>query len=239
MANPKPLFDQGTHINLVDLENTKSIWVSDRWINRQTEFLLDAINGNSPRINSVQTLFGDKLLQLHLIDYGGGSGWLYHTLTNNSLGPKLYTNVEIVDLHSSLANQESTFHYVPIEKRNEKTWTELETILYFNSVIQYFNSNLHLLTLIQEFKPDHLLIDDLTFSQNGEFFAYQKYYETRIPYRFLDKDQLINLLHLNGYEVKDISPYERIISPEFSYSFEVNDPEFIIGNTESLYFERK
>jgi putative methyltransferase (TIGR04325 family) len=239
MNNPQPLFDQGTYVNLVDLESTNSIWVSNRWINRQTDFLQDSINGISPRNNSVQTLFGKKLCQLHLVDYGGGSGWLFHNLSNSGFAPKKYTNVEIIDLHSSIVIQDATYDYVAIEDLNEKTWTESETILYFNSVIQYFNSNIHLLSLIEKISPKHLLIDDVTFSQNEEFFAYQKYYETRIPYRFLDKKRLISLLDINGYEIKHNSPYQRIISPEFSYTFEVNNPDFIIGDTESLYFERK
>ena len=239
MTNSYPLFDHGTYVNLVDLESTNSIWVSNRWINRQTDFLKNSINGISPRNNSVQTLFGKRLSQLHLVDYGGGSGWLFHTLSNSGFPPKKYTNVEIIDLHSSIVTQDETFDYVAISEVNEKTWTESETILYFNSVIQYFNSDNHLLSLIEKIRPKHLLIDDLTFSQNEEFFAYQKYYETRIPYRFLDKKRLISLLHTNGYEIKHNSPYQRIISPEFSYTFEVNDSDFIIGDTETLYFEHK
>ncbi len=111
-------------------------------------------------------------------------------------------------------------------------------MLYLNSVIQYFASDNSLFEITTKINPKTVLIDDLTPSSSSQFFAYQKYYETRIPYRFVDQNSLIEGMKGQNYHLKGRIAFNRVISPSFSYEFEKADERFSIGETISLIFER-
>jgi hypothetical protein len=93
--------------------------------------------------------------------------------------------------------------------------------------------------IIRMINPRTVLIDDLTPSGSNQFFAYQKYYESRIAYRFVDETALIDGMKRHDYELKNIIPFNRVISSTFTYNFEKVNQNFTIGETKSLMFERR
>ena len=85
MKQPLPLFDQGTTENLAILNRENSsddVWSSSRWIKRQREFLSESLKGKTPRPHSFGELLELIDAPMNIVDFGGGSGWLFHVLTH-------------------------------------------------------------------------------------------------------------------------------------------------------------
>lgn len=241
MKRPLPLFDQGTIKNLVLLNrenSSENVWLSPRWVKRQQEFLSESLKGNTPRPHSFLELleFADE--PISIVDFGGGSGWLFHALSFSGYILESYVNVESINLHETCNQEHLEYIYVPLNEIENHNWKSSISVLYLNSVIQYFESDNSLFEITKKINPKTVLIDDLTPSSSSEFFAYQKYYETRIPYRFVDLDALIEGMKGQNYHLKGKITFNRVISPSFSYEFEKVDEKFSIGETNSLIFER-
>jgi hypothetical protein len=235
-----PLFDQGTLENLVSINNNDSdnVWLSPRWITRQREFLQSSLNGETPRPHSFRQLLKFTNPPLNLVDFGGGSGWLLHSLLFSKIEIDSYINVESINLHDICGLDHPNYLYMnPIDVKNYK-WNFTDSVLYFNSVVQYFESDSFMFNLVNLINPRFVLIDDLTPSNTNEFFAYQKYYESRIPYRFVDPIALVDGMKEQRFNLIDKFAFERVISPTFRYGFEIESDDFSIGETNSLIFER-
>jgi putative methyltransferase (TIGR04325 family) len=241
MNQPIPLFDQGTIENLV-LQNRENlsndVWSSSRWVKRQQEFLTESLEGTTPRPHSFRELLEFIAEPLNIVDFGGGSGWLFHTLLFSGINVQSYVNVESINLHDTCNQRHSNYFYLTPEELETHCWNSDNYVLYFNSVIQYFESDNSLFEILKKISPKTVLIDDLTPSASNQFFAYQKYYETRIPYRFIDQNALIKGMTERGYNLRGRPAFSRVISPAFSYAFEKADDRFSIGETNSLIFER-
>ena len=241
MKKPLPLFDKGTFENLILLNkenNSEDVWLSARWISRQNEFLLESLKGKTPRPHSFQYLLKFINQPLDIVDFGGGSGWLFHSLSLSGIDIKSYVNVESINLHDACTLNHACYFYITPAEVGSHKWRATNSILYFNSVIQYFESDSFMFDIISTINPRTIIIDDLTPSQSSQFFAYQKYYESRIPYRFVDETALIDGMKRQNYDLKKRIPFNRVISPNFSYNFEEVNEDFIIGVTTSLVFER-
>ena len=241
MNRPLPLFDQGTIKNLVlhNRENSSdNVWLSPRWVKRQQEFLSESLKGNTPRPHSFLELLEFDDQPISIVDFGGGSGWLFHSLLFSDFKLESYVNVESINLHETCHQKHLEYFYLPPNEIETYNWKSDNSILYLNSVIQYFESDNSLFEITKKINPKTVLIDDLTPSSSSQFFAYQKYYETRIPYRFVDQDALIEGMKSQNYHLKGRIAFNRVISPSFSYEFEKADEKFSIGETNSLIFER-
>ncbi len=241
MNRPLPLFDQGTIKNLVLLNKENSsddVWLSPRWVKRQQEFLSESLKGNTPRPHSFLKLLEITDAPISVVDFGGGSGWLFHALSSSGFDLKSYVNVENIDLHETCNQEHFEYSYLPLNEVETYNWKSGNSVLYLNSVIQYFASDNSLFEITTKINPKTVLIDDLTPSSSSQFFAYQKYYETRIPYRFVDQNSLIEGMKGQNYHLKGRIAFNRVISPSFSYEFEKADERFSIGETISLIFER-
>jgi putative methyltransferase (TIGR04325 family) len=240
MNESLPLFDQGTLENLVSIKNNDSddVWLSSRWITRQREFLLSSLNGETPRPHSFRQLLKFINPPFNIVDFGGGSGWLFHSLLFSQIEIDSYINVESINLHDDCDLDHSNYLYMnPLEVKNYR-WNFSSSVLYFNSVIQYFESDSFMFNLVNSINPRFVLIDDLTPSNTFEFFAYQKYYESRIPYRFVDNVALVGGMKEIGFKLMEKFPFGRVISPTFRYGFDIESDDFSIGETNSLIFER-
>jgi putative methyltransferase (TIGR04325 family) len=241
MNQPLPLFDEGTSVNLVLLNgnnDSEDVWSSPRWVNRQKDFLSESLEGDSPRPHSFRKYLEFINEPLEIVDFGGGSGWLLHVLSFSGVKIQSYVNVESINLHVSCPRKHDNYFFMSPNEIKTHDWKSAKSVLYFNSVIQYFESDDSLFEIIKTINPQAVLIDDLTPSASNEFFAYQKYYETRIPYRFVDQNALIDGMKGRNYHLKGKIAFNRVISPSFSYEFEKADNRFSIGETNSLIFER-
>ena len=241
MNRKVPLFTDPTFKNLISLESklkADDIWISKRWIARQEFFLEESLLGKKPRPHSLKEFVRLANNGIDLVDYGGGSGWLFHALQHDEFKINTYVNVESINLHKNCGGNDANYIHISPDQMESFRWSKNNLILYLNSVIQYFEADNHLIDLVKSLKPSLLIIDDVTPSRSREYFAYQKYYENRIAYRFVDKEQLISMLGESNYILKREIPFQRVINPSFAYEFEKQDNDFQIGSTTSFLFER-
>lgn len=234
-----PLFSGATSVNLfrdTGVRNVSEVWLSARWIERQKYFLERSLLGEFPRYSSLPSLLKSSCETLNVVDYGGGSGWLYHSIKSLKVKIKKYTVIEILDLHEYCGKQHLDYLFIATSEFRGRIIPKGDNVLYLNSVIQYFESIETLSRIIEAVKPKYVLIDDLTFASGSEFFAFQKYYEDRIPYRFQGRDSLLKTMMQFELDLLVEKNYERHISPIFAYKLEEESSVFKIGKTKTLLF---
>jgi putative methyltransferase (TIGR04325 family) len=194
-----------------------SAFESSNWIERQREFLDIAIHdGNSKRIrpenlSALLTQLSDK--EICIIDFGGGSGWLYFTLPEMTLNKvRKYFVVEKYDLilgvlpNLESIKRDSSIGSVKLEYSSTTTFDQewlksnlsLETtnILYMNSVIQYLPELEFLESILPLF--EFVLIEDVTEHSSLSFWTHQTYYDTIIPRKIFAKNELSRELMYYG-----------------------------------------
>ena len=233
------IFSNPTSRNLIRKTRKSEVWESERWVSRQKRFLELALLGNYERES---LLLDTNLLESvsgTVIDFGGGSGWLYHKIEKMDFDLSEYINVESVDLHTNCQHDKNNYVFKELGasmsslKQNPGT-----VILYLNSVLQYLENNSKLAELVRDLSPTCLILEDVTFSSSDEFFAEQLYYDTTIPYRFVSEKSLISTLESVGLGLSRRVMYKRNIAEGYSYDFSVEVADFNIGETVSLEFIR-
>jgi putative methyltransferase (TIGR04325 family) len=238
-----PLYDHPTSENLVlnarILHSDFDIWDSDGWKLRQVEFLKRSLNGEAPRYSILPSLFPSNSPTYSVVDFGGGSGWLFHNLTNSQFPLNNYLLVETSNLHLACPGNHEKYSYEPINIHLTPKYIYPRLILYFNSVIQYFASDLEVIKAVNRFTPSDVIFDDVTPSTGSEFFSQQKYYGQYLAVRFCDVSKLTELLRSVGYELVSTHLYKKVFGGAFTNEFEKNETDYAIGETISLHYRLK
>lgn len=231
------IFSNPTSDNLVQNKKNTEIWQSQRWINRQRKFLELARLGVFERASSILDFLPVKNEEVIFMDFGGGSGWLYHKLITSHINLKVYRNIEYIDLHDSCSHEGNDYEYFPLSTGLSNFSNDQGLIVfYLNSVAQYLESDLALIDLVSAVAPKFVAIEDVTLSRGEEFFALQTYYETQIPYRFISLRNLILEMNKIGYVLDQNIPYARNAAKGYRYGFAENVTSYRIGRTVSLLF---
>lgn len=240
MSKIKPLFQFATSENLILHDKkyqSENIWISNRWRERQIELLQKSENNDS-RPQSITQFLKSEDKYFDIVDFGGGSGWLLHVLLNDEVTIGKYFNIENQNLHTYCNQKHPQYIYLNIDEFRLFPWLGENSILYLNSVLQYFENDEELLDIVEVISPMLIVIDDLTRSARDEFFAYQHYYDNKIAYRFIDQIKLVQKLYFHNYFLMAEKPYPRTISPLFDYDFEESNG-YEIAETKSLFFAKK
>ena len=88
---------------------------------------------------------------------------------------------------------------------NYQTIKKRIDVIYVNSVLQYLISNQALVDLIEHFSPEKVVIDEIVASQSKEFFSLQNHWDTQLPYRFLNLNDLSIDIRSLGYSLASSS----------------------------------
>jgi putative methyltransferase (TIGR04325 family) len=233
------IFSNPTSRNLIRESRKSEVWESERWVSRQKSFLELALLGIYERES---LLLDNNLLKSvsgTVVDFGGGSGWLYHKIEKMDFDLEGYINVESIDLHTSCQHNKNDYSFMEIGSSLSNIKYSSDTrILYLNSVLQYLDDNSVLIELVRDILPTCLILEDVTLSSGDEFFAEQLYYDTTIPYRFVSEKSLISTLESVGLGLSRRIMYTRNIADGYSYDFSSGVTDFNIGETVSLEFIR-
>lgn len=175
-----------------------------------------------------------------IIDFGGSSGWGYDYL-NRALANAEISSYVIVEIeHIVEYMKRSSLHSLPVEYKTIEEPMAACDLLYCNSVLQYFESNVSFVKLLEKIRPRYILLDDLVANGVEDFFATQNYYETAIPYRFLGIEKLLADLGAVGYELLSSEPYASPILGAIHELPMENFPEsFRLRHTLSAVLRRK
>jgi putative methyltransferase (TIGR04325 family) len=134
-----------------------------------------------------------------IIDFGGSSGWCFDYLANSipNHSVRSYDVVETEDVVNHM--NKSELHKVPVKFTTINNLTNSCDILYCNGVLQYFESNATLLSLIGCVTPEYILLDELVAKSEDDFFTVQTFYDFGLPYRFIGLKKILYELSCLGY----------------------------------------
>jgi putative methyltransferase (TIGR04325 family) len=188
-------------------------FTSSRWLQRITQQLLDYRNefrqyaiAQPPRPCNLPWVVALTSAR-SIVDFGGSSGWamdyLQNTLTTNKIN-----SYAIVELESVVKYmQDSRLHSSIVSYQTLDNPPERCDLLYSNSVLQYFESNAPLLSLIESTTPEYIFLEDLYAKGKKDFFGTQNYYDQAIPVKFIGLGDLLKELSSMGYKQLLNCPY--------------------------------
>jgi putative methyltransferase (TIGR04325 family) len=140
-----------------------------------------------------------------IIEFGGSSGWsweyLKNSLTKNGIGSYLIIETKLVCDHMNSLGA----HEAPVSYKTQENSLKCCDLLYSNSVLQYLNSNGLLISIVKRSKPKYIFLEDTVGKKKKEFFSTQRYYNSKIPYRFISLHKMIK--ELGGYAEVARFPY--------------------------------
>ncbi len=186
---------------------------SDRWLQRVTQQLLDYRNefrqfgiAQPPRPCNLPLVCA--MASPHsIIDFGGSSGWCWEYLQNSLLN-HMISSYTVIELESVVKHmQGSGLHSDIVNFQTMDTPLAPCDLLYSNSVLQYFDSNAQLLSLIECATPNFIFLEDVLAKGEEDFFVTQNYHNSAIPHRFIGLGNLIRDLSSKGYHELTRCPY--------------------------------
>lgn len=142
-----------------------------------------------------------------ILDFGGSSGWCWDYLKNTVVCNEInrYTVVETDDVVNHMIA--SQLHFDPVEYTTIDGNIGRCDLLYCNSVLQYFDSNMPLISLIKKTAPSYILLEEVVGKGDDDFFTVQNYYQSGMPYRFIGISRLMKELFAEGYSELVSYPY--------------------------------
>ena len=162
------------------------------------------MSGNSPRVTNLNLLF-NNLNDVIILDFGGGSGWLFWTIPENlDFTYLLVEKSAFIRAISSRYVFPEQIKFISAEGIDGAIPKELffskgKKILYFNSVFQYLDSSIF--EFIYKFKPDFICIEDLVTSNSVEYKLVQKYYTSSAPYLIWSENDLLEEMSELGFHL--------------------------------------
>jgi putative methyltransferase (TIGR04325 family) len=196
-----------------------------KWIKKQKLLLDAALLGHRNRNFSLLN-FIDGNKDLRVLDFGGGIGWGFQYAS------QLCNNLSYYVLETPESNCIFEKYWTTSKKKPNfvSDHKEIKTgidIIYVNSVLQYLGNNDEFINVISAYSPEKIIIDELVFSSSEEFYTLQNYWDTPIPYRFLNLIDLIANIENLGYKVllKELSPLN--LPDEISWSIKSNSKKII------------
>jgi putative methyltransferase (TIGR04325 family) len=227
-----------------------------QWIQRQRDFLDMAILDRScirirpENLSALINLLNGK--QLKIIDFGGGSGWLFFALPEQAISKIdryfVFENKELIlDVCSHIRAQEDIYASVKdrldyeLSSNFNQNWVlenldeSTTNILYMNSVIQYL-PNLDIFNYLPS-SIDFVLIEDVTEHSTLSFWTRQRYYDTWIPRKIFRRNELIVELEKYGFLLSRKIQYAKWV--EKRYVYQNNSKKYILRNPRSYIFKRQ
>ncbi len=208
---------------------------ADVWQVRQLEFLRKSRLGISPRAESISEILA-KEKDLKIVDFGGGSGWLFQYL--KALGYDANC-LAIVETDESI----SWFNKGNIDSvwKTNKELTELELngqkeVFYSNSCIQYVDKIEPFLGLILKKPWTYLILEDIPNLENRDIWTCQNYYGYLSPYHFFNINSLISLIENFGFKLTLNSEYQVTYPADWRYLIEEKDSVIAPEMSRTLIF---
>lgn len=247
MAEPKnPIFE----FRFKDFSSANSIaqemntaanlaFQSETWLTRQNEILMEALRGNFKRLTHLPFIASTLDIK-KIIDFGGGSGWVFATLGDPIKDRiekyQVIENNEMCKFFATkFSNEKISFSTVDSIKKNHLF--DNTDILYLNSVMQYFENQEYFNLVVDSYSPEYILIDDLVVSPAEEFFSLQEYYGNKIPYRFSDINEIRSSLSERRYT--ELVNIQYGINIDFDFEFKIKGhEEIIIPSSRTLLYKK-
>ena len=191
-----------------DIKKKSNIFENKFWIKREFKKVQKLKKKQSHEINASKdypllvatSIIYNKNKNLNIIDYGGGFGSGYLSISKgvvkNNLKYYIVDLPEICKLGKKIFVKDKNIIFLKnIPKINNCN------IFHFGSCLQYIDNWKQLLNQTCKLKPRYIIFSDLFAGDIKSFVTVQKFNESKMPFRFYNVNQIINLLKRNGYQL--------------------------------------
>jgi putative methyltransferase (TIGR04325 family) len=196
-----------THLD--SITQSKPLFGLPSWLKRQRDLLsatqtalnqLAYVEPNRPTLLPL-LISGNSERTWHIVDFGGGSGWVLAACENTETMISQYVIIEL----PSVVSEFSKVIQAPHKYLDSQTFLETPSfstdILYTNSCLQYQSDNSLFLTIIQHCRPAQILVDELLWSRTTDWFTIQINSDIELVSRFVSILELVNELRVVGYSL--------------------------------------
>ncbi|CAN2246087.1 Putative methyltransferase, LIC12133 family [actinobacterium SCGC AAA044-D11] len=174
-----------------------------KWIEKQKLLLSQANSGKLLRTFSLLDHVNKSQSQ-NILDFGGGSGWGFKIVQQVCPETKYYI-LETPESNSLFKDLWRHQDKSPTFCANHNEIYDSFEIFYVNSVLQYLEDDNYFVDLIRYFSPAKLVLDEIVSSDSSEFWSLQNHYDEKIPYRFLNLNELNKKIEGLGYKLSSSS----------------------------------
>lgn len=209
---------EGIFANFNEVQDTENIYESERWLAANLERSRNVIDNEGlftyrSRIARDYPLKMAVLASLEsntkvsILDVGGGYGKnlieIQSTFQDIESRIDFYIldNSVLIDFYKMNIKLPKNFHFIQNISEIGKLQANID-VIHFGSVIQYFqNLKVELSDILQRSRPRWIVFSDLMAGDIETFVTVQNYYDSKIPFRFVNFEELNKLVSNWGYKL--------------------------------------
>lgn len=181
-----------------------NVFENINWLERQASLRIKTkwVTGTDIPRPTLLPLFITSYAHSTIIDFGGGSGWVFDACMTAGASIERYEVVElapVVHYFTTTANNQLIFTEVNdfiggLERRSD--------ILYTNSSLQYLTDNSTFTAVVKQGNPSFILLDQMLWSRgSSDWFTVQINSDEPVVSRFASVQKLTFELQLLGYQL--------------------------------------
>ena len=226
---------QAAYFDCIEI-NTNTDYPAEIWKSRQLEYLKKASEG-APRQESItEVLKNEKIDQI--VDFGGGSGWLFKHLSKVGYEVQSQIVVETEDAISWFEEFNQDVVWIKNSSLRDFVLKDNNSILYSNSCIQYLDDSKSDFLEFLSFPWKYIIFEDIPNVAGQDFWTRQRYYNFGIPYHFFNIGSLISDIESSGLKLQVQIDYKENYPEDWEYQIK-NRENFITPRTsQTLIFNR-
>jgi len=209
---------KGVFANFNEIQDTENIYESERWLESNLDRSRKVIDNEGhftyrskiardyPLKMAVLAALESKV-KISVLDVGGGYGKNVMEIQSTFLDIEsridfyILENSVLIDFYKMNIKLPKNFYFIQNISEIEKLQAGID-VLHFGSVIQYFqNLKVELGDILQTSRPKWIVFSDLMAGDIETFVTVQNYYDSKIPFRFVNFEELNKLVGDWGYKL--------------------------------------
>jgi len=178
--------------------------------------------------------------KLKILDFGGGMGISYAKLKqtlpkNKNINYTIIENAEVCKVAKGLFEDDANIIFCDKLPRKSSKFD----IIYVSSALQYVDDWQDLLKSFSEYSPKYLIIDNTNIGEiKRTYVTSQNYYESKIPCRFFNIDDMKSEMLSNNYKLIFKSNFKANILGKYGHKPQDNFPkEYRVNFGKNLIFK--
>ena len=215
------------------------------WRERQILQFGEQSSGQDYRSESISNFLRADTLY-HILDFGGGSGWLFEKIQSVHSEKFEYCLVEtneslqlFADLHEGRRGV-GNFMALNLDQLSTRQFSAAENVLYINSVLQYIKEPIRKIEeILSVYLASTIIFDDLANCERDNFWTCQRYYGHLVPYHFLNLPELISSISGLGFSLVEQNNYTPSFSDGWDFRVENLGESISFDNPKTLIFKNE
>ncbi|HAV42833.1 TPA: hypothetical protein DCX15_02300 [bacterium] len=183
-------------------------------------------------------LLQERSERVKILDFGGGLGFTYIPVIYGCIEQSIdyHEAKKICELGRHIFKNDPRIHfYTSLPKDLERV-----DIIHLGSLLQYIDDYKSLINTLTRYEPQYLLFTDLIAGDIPSYVTVQNYYGSKIPYRFFNINEIIEVMASVDFRLIFKSTYiGTYLGKEQEVSQNNFHEEYRLGNTCILLFTRR